>query len=115
MKQSEIKDLPNLDDYSYANIFSVYQDGDLYFYNLLNSVNFPVDINPNYYNEYELPHGMSWTLISYRMYKTIKLWWLICAVNQITNPLEMPPAGTKIKILTVSAVNQVLRKLNIST
>ncbi len=113
MNQNQIFELPNLSDYDYENIFSVYTDEDgFFFYNLLNSVNFPEDISPLLYNLYTVKAGEVWPTISYRVYNTIKLWWLICAANRIFNPLVMPDPGTKIKVLTAPAVNQVLKRIN---
>lgn len=115
MKQDDIKDLPNLGDYNYENIFSIYTDENgMYYYNLLNAINFPTELSPNLYFEGILEHGAVWTNMAYKIYGTIKLWWIICAVNQINNPLVMPPAGTKLKFLTPTAVGEVLKKLNIN-
>ncbi|MEO6584422.1 MAG: hypothetical protein ABIO05_08865 [Ferruginibacter sp.] len=114
MKQDNIPDLSNLDDYSYENIFSVYERDGMYFYNLLNTITFPTEINPLLYSNYIVNGNLSWQLLSYKLYGTIKLWWVICAVNQIQNPLIIPPAGTTLKILTANAVAEVLKKLNIT-
>jgi hypothetical protein len=114
MKQGQIFELPNLSDLDYENIFSVYKDGDQYFYNLLATTIFPKDLDSSLYTLYEVTGVDIWPLISYKMYGSVKLWWLICSVNQIDNPVIMPPAGTKIKILTQSAVTSVLRTINIS-
>ncbi len=113
MKQGQIADLPILTDYDYENIFSVYKEDDKYFYNLLATTSFPDDLDPSFYTLYEVTGSDIWPLISYRQYGTIKLWWLICSVNNIINPLIMPPAGTKLKMLNSDAVNEVLKTINL--
>jgi hypothetical protein len=37
-------------------------------------------------------------LISYKSYKTVKYWWLICLVNNISNPLTDIEEGMILKI-----------------
>lgn len=114
VKQNQVFNLPTLDDQVLENIFSVYLEGDKYYYNLLSTVTFPEDIDPTFFDFYTIKQGDLWITISNTVYNTIKLWWLICAANQIQNPLEMPKSGTKIKILNSLAVNDVLQQMNIS-
>ena len=63
------------------------------------------------YNEYTVLNGDHWTLISYKFYDTIDLWWLICKFNEINNPYEIPVAGTMIKIPTNEFVQAVIGQL----
>lgn len=114
VKQNQVSALPNLDDQVLENLFNVYLDGSQYFYNLLASVTFPTDLDPSLFDFYTIKQGDLWITISNKVYNTIKLWWLICAVNQIENPLVMPKPGTKIKVLTNSTVNTVLQQINVS-
>ena len=114
IKQNQVFDLPTLDDQVLENIFSVYLEKGQYFYNLLSTATFPTNIDPSFFDYYTVKHGELWITISNTVYNTIKLWWLICAVNQIQNPLEMPKPGTKIKVLNRLAVNEVLQQMNIS-
>jgi hypothetical protein len=39
-----------------------------------------------------------WDLISYKHYRTVEYWWLICHANEIRDPFEILPAGTIIRI-----------------
>ena len=113
-RQNEIKDLPKLSVYRYENFFNIYTDdkSDMRFYNMLRNINvFPAD-NTVLEDEYLIQYDDSWTYISYKAYNTIELWWLVCAYNQIQNPIKMPQAGTKIKILKSEYVNLVLTELN---
>lgn len=100
----KITDIPNtLADVTaenYENVFNVYTDNnDFYYYNLLKKVDFPTDIDPNAYDYYEAGPDDFYPLISYKFYNTIKLWWVICAANQINDPTSAPEAGTILKII----------------
>jgi hypothetical protein len=114
LKQNQISDLPNLTDYDLENIFSVYLEKGVYFYNLLNTMNFPTPSNlrPDLYGTYTVKQHDIWPRISYKLYGSVSIWWLLCILNQIQNPLIMPEPGTEIFVFTSSAVNQVLQAMN---
>lgn len=113
-KQNDISELPQLDSFRYENLFNVYQnDNDQYFYNILSKVNFPTNLDSSYFDVYTIPNNnMPYTLISYKLYGTMLLWWLICSVNNITNPVFFPQAGTKIKVLKPELVSAVIQLIN---
>ena len=54
---------------------------------------------------------MPYTLISYKLYNTIQLWWLICAVNGIVNPVVFPLANTELMVLKPQYVRGVLQAI----
>jgi hypothetical protein len=112
--QNDINTLPSLESFRYENVFNVYQnDNTDYFYNILAKTNFPDNIESSYYKTYTIPaNNMPYTLISYNLYGTILLWWLICSVNKIQNPVFTLPAGTQIKYLTPTYVRLILAQLN---
>jgi len=112
-KQNDLTELDTLDTFRYENLFNIYQnDQGRYFYNLFAKVNFPEDIDNGYYTTFTVtgPH-MPYTLISYKVYNSISLWWLICSVNRITNPVAFPAANTVLKILKLQYVREVLSAL----
>jgi hypothetical protein len=112
-KQSDITDISySLSPQQYENIFNVYEDSDIgYFYNLLRTINFPQDLDPNTYNTYIIEPLDTWPLISWKLYNSIFLWWSICSLNNIQNPLEMPDPGTEIKILKPLYLQSVLNNI----
>lgn len=113
MKQNEISELPFLDNSRYENLFNVYFGGERYSYNLYNRIWFPEDMDPIYFSNYTVESSeMPWTAISQKLYGTIKLWWLICTVNKIINPVLFPESGTVLKVLKKEYVNDVLRTFN---
>jgi len=98
---------------SYENIFRIYtskyfSDKEFYFYNILNSVYIPKDVPPAYYYTITINRLLPWTAISYNEYRTMNLWWLICAVNQISNPVRYPVPGTQLKIIRPEFVRTIL-------
>jgi hypothetical protein len=113
MKQSEFTDLPDLSIYRYENFFNIYEDSDkTKFYNLLRSINvFPAE-NSFVEDEYYVQPNDTWINISYKYYNTIHLWWLVCEYNRITNPLDMPKLGTKLKLLKSEYVWTIISELN---
>ena len=114
MRQNDINDfdVKKLASQNLENIFNVYQNEDeTYYYNLLKTANFPDDIDPFLYSEYETNPGDTWPLIAWQFYKDVRLWWVICAVNNIQNPVAQPEASTLIKILDSSVVRDVLTKI----
>jgi len=112
MYQNNIKELKRLASDNYENIFSVYQDDTgRYFYNLLQTVNIPTDLPKGYYDSYTVKYFDTWPLISYKVYETPNLWWIIVAANNILNPVIQPDQGTIIKILKTAAVRTILSEI----
>lgn len=110
MKRNDITDIQEKIFFqNYENLFNVYgtTDGD-YFYNILRKVNIPTEIDNQYYDEYVVRPGDTWTGLAYTFYDDVKLWWIICLANNIQNPLEFPIAGTLLRILTPDLTQSIL-------
>ena len=114
MKQNNITNLPKLESNRLENIFSIQQtENGEYYYNMLYTVNFSNEnLAPYTYDVYTTNQGDTYTLISYKMYNTINLWWLVCSLNNINNPTSLPAPGTSLKILKPSYVNTVLTAMS---
>lgn len=117
MKQFEIPELDKLSALSLANIFNVNDEPKLgstfKTYSINRTVNFTdLDNSTTTSNALFIPYKViandNWTIISYKFYQTIELWWLIAKVNNIADPTVDPIVGTTIKILTSDVVNQIL-------
>jgi hypothetical protein len=116
MKQNKIKDLPKLVIENLENIFEIYTDkDDFYYYNLLQTINVPLDLPPGYYNNYTIMYNDTWPYISYKNYKTPNLWWIILAANNINNPTQIPDQGTTIKIIKPTFVKTMLLEIQQQT
>lgn len=97
---------------NYENIFNVYTDeNDFYYYNLLKKVDFPIDLDSDVYDYYQVSTIDTYPSISYKFYKSVTLWWLICAANHIDDPMALPAAGTILKIIKPFYVQTILTKL----
>lgn len=98
---------------NYENIFNVYVDKDteMYYFNLLRTVNFPEDLDPRVYYTYVVGPTDTWPTISWKHYKNVKLWWIICSANQIQNPTDHPKSGTVLKIITPQYIRSIIHNL----
>jgi hypothetical protein len=113
MKQNEFTDLTKLSLYRYENFFNIYTDENSFkFYNLLRNINIVPANNSVVEDIYYTTYNDTWHLISFKYYNTMDLWWLICAYNQIQNPVKMPSAGTELRILKANYVSSIVSELN---
>ena len=111
--QNYIQDLPGLELYRYENIFKVYQTGDknFYFYNIIKNINVPNDINNEIFTLITLQENTPLPTLSYQLYGTTYLWWLICVLNNIQNPFDPNNSGKKLKVLKRQYLKTVLNSI----
>ena len=110
--QNDVPDLPNLSKYMMENIFSVNKDDDgKYYYNLSRTILAPDNLSNEKCYKYRIPSPTPLTNLSYKIYGRMELWWLICIINKIDNPVELLSAGTVLKILQPEYVEEILIKL----
>lgn len=111
--QGDINTLPSLGTYKYENIFKLHQDpSGQYYYNPLNAVYLPYNMDVSFYYHITLLRPLAWTVISYNEYGTIDLWWLICLTNNIFNPLIYPPNGSNLKIIKPEYLQLIINSIN---
>jgi hypothetical protein len=104
--------LSKLSEYKFENIFKVYRNTEGYFfYNIIKKISIPDDINVDMYDALRLNRKLPYTAISYVNYNTIDLWWLICLVNKIRNPLELLEPGTLLKIIKPVHIPQIIDEI----
>lgn len=108
--QNNIENLSKLENSQLENIFTIYQDSKTYyFYNLLNNISFPDELDNDLYYWTNVNFDMPLTTISYKYYGDIKLWWLILIVNKIQNPFLK---GVKtVKIIKPKHVQNILNMI----
>jgi hypothetical protein len=112
MKITDIKEkAEDITSENYENIFNIYTDeNEFYYYNLLKKVDFPEDLDSEVYDYYETKSIDTYPNIAFNFYKSVKLWWIICAANQIDDPTKQPTAGTLLKIIKPYYIKNILTK-----
>jgi hypothetical protein len=100
----------------YENIFNMYEftneNNDSYvFYNILSKVQLPQDLDESVFEYYKIDSEMPLTTISYRIYQSQHLWWLIMVVNNFKNPVKLLERGSIIKVIKVNYLDTVLESL----
>lgn len=116
MKHNDIKDIPKIPNINMENIFNVYVDDDMldnkYYYSIIKTVSIPDDLDESNYELYEAMEGDTWTNLSYKFYGQVEGWWIICKANNISNPVDFPKGGDKLKILNRNVARQILTVIN---
>jgi len=112
--QNNIEELPKLSPGRYENIFKLYKtDYNQYYYNILNTIQLPDDINPAIFYNITVSEKMPWTMISFNEYQTMDLWWLICLTNKIDNPLKLADIGKNLKIIRQEFLKFILDEIKL--
>ena len=112
--QNDVEALDNLAFGLYENIFNVnlidVNGADVYFYNILNKVVFPDDISDEFINTITLQSDKPWTTLSYELYGTINLWWIVYLLNK-PDYIFKAQASTEYKYIKAGAVSSVLQQI----
>jgi len=111
MYQNEQADLPSISSTRFENIFHVNQTetNGYYFYNILKTIRVDTDnIDNKYIYLHRVNRSAPYTSLSYQLYGNIDLWWLICVINNIDNPIEFIEPGTLLKIIKKQYVSVVI-------
>lgn len=113
-KASSIRGLENLSSELYENIFRVNQiknnDKNFYFYNTLNKVIFPDNLRGDIYNDLIVQVDTPWTTLSFNIYGTIDLWWVVYLINK-PKYIFLAKSGSKIRYITPGAIRSVLNSI----
>ena len=106
--QNEIAELPTIEDVRYENIFKVAKTDKFFFYNIIKKISIPDELQSDIYYELRINSIKPWTTLSQDVYGTQELWWLICLVNNVYNPINNPELGAVYKIIKPDYVNPIL-------
>ncbi len=113
LKRNEVDDLGKIDLSFYETLFRVYKVDKHYVYNILRKVALPSGVLDDRFFEYiNVQTSSPWTLVSNKAYGTIKLWWLICIVNGVWNPVYNAQPGVPIRVLKSEYVRDILNTIN---
>lgn len=113
--QKNIPNLPALDTTRYENIFKVHtvENGSrdsYYFYNILNRVTIPDSIDQTLLGTISLNKKLPWTTLSYQLYGTISLWWLIFLLNKPKN-IFYAESGSQYKYFLPVYVDSIISNI----
>lgn len=65
----------------------------------------------SFFESYEVSNGEYWDNVSYNLYRTPYLWWVIALLNNITNPFEELEDGQELNVLRDDYVYQLISDL----
>jgi hypothetical protein len=111
MKRIDIPEISR-SAFSYENFFNVYETNQGFrFYNLLKNISIFSSNDSEIEDEYITDYLDTWYSISYRVYGTLNLWWLVCLYNNINNPFERIKSKTFLRILKPELVGIVISEI----
>lgn len=115
--QNNIPSLSSLDISSYERIFKVFEAKDtnknFYFYNILKKIELPTNIDDEYLAFYNVKSNLPMTILSYKIYGDMKLWWLIYLLNkqELGNNIFVVQGGTQIQYIKPEIIPTVLQQI----
>lgn len=118
--QDDISDVDNLSIERYERLFKVYtstkNDKDFYFYNILNKIDIPDNIDSTLVDFYITNSKESLTFISHKIYNNITSWWIIYLLNKklIGNKWFVTP-GTQLKYILPDRLDLVFLDITDAT
>ena len=93
----------------FDNFFHIYQNPDSYFQYNINSTVY-IDVPSSRLKTYVCQHDMHWPPISFNIYGTVRLAWVLMKVNNITPDIafNIVPASSEVKYLDRSDITTVI-------
>lgn len=101
--------------YSFLRLFNTLLDEDreTKFLNIFRSyiANENIFSDIAFFETYEVSNGEYWDNVSYNLYKTPFLWWVIALLNNISNPFEELEDGDQLNVLREDYIYQLTADL----
>ncbi len=110
-KHNDIDELSNLSDNRYENIFNMGTNNNYFFYNIIKTIKFPEELDSSIFDYKIINQKLPYTAVSYNVYGTQNLWWLILLSNNITNPVDVITPGTRLKIIKSKFVKDIVNTI----
>ncbi len=112
--RNNIADLESLSSELYENIFKVNlienKDKNFFFYNTLNKIIFPEDLSGDTYEDMIVQVDTPWTTLSFNIYGTINLWWVVYLINK-PKYIFLVKGGSTIRYIKPDAISSVLNSM----
>ena len=97
--------------FSFLRLFNTLLDSDreTKFLNIFRSyvINEDTLSDISFFETYEVSNGSQWDNVSYDLYQTPFLWWVIALLNNVTNPFEELNEGDQLTVLRDDYVYQL--------
>ena len=89
------------------------EDRETKFMNIFRSyiINDAVFTETDFYNTYEVSNGEFWDNISWNIYETPYLWWVLAILNNTVNPFEELEDGQILKVLRPDYIYTLVKDL----
>lgn len=104
-----------INNFSFMRLFNILLDEDreTKFMNIFRSyiLNDSVFTETALFNTYKVANGEFWDNISYNIYETPYLWWILAILNNTVNPFEELEDGKIIKVLRSDFVYTLVKDL----
>lgn len=102
-----------LSNISRLHLFNIVEEDKEKFLNIFKSYTMESSIEDDdtYFYTYTIDTEDWWDSISTRFYDTPFLYWIVCIVNNITNPFEEIEEGQIIKVLKEEYLYQILKEI----
>jgi hypothetical protein len=111
MKKTDLSEISN-SSFKFENFFNIYESSSGYrFFNLLKNISIFPSENSEIEDEYIADGVDTWYSISFKLYGTINLWWLVCLYNGTINPFNPIKSKTVLKVLKGEYVGIVLNEI----
>lgn len=65
----------------------------------------------SFFDTYEVSNGEYWDNVSYNLYQSPFLWWVIALLNDISNPFEELEDGQQLSVLKSNYIYQIIADL----
>ena len=116
--QNEIDDLKALGMRRYERIFKIFskEGKEFYFYNLLNKIEFPDNIDSSLLDTYIVQSREPLTTTSYNIYGNIQSWWLLFLLNKkVINSRFYVEGGDQLEYILPSKVDLIFQQITKTT
>ncbi len=112
--RNNIADLESISSELYENIFKVNliknKDKNFFFYNTLNKIIFPDNLSGDIYQDMMVRIDTPWTTLSFNIYGTINLWWVVYLINK-PKYIFLAKSGSTIRYIKPDAISSVLNSM----
>ena len=102
------------------NVFKVYTEKnngkEFYFYNILNKIEFPQNLNSDFFELHTVTGRLPLTTVSYHLYDTMHNWWILYLTNlNVLRNKFFVEGGTQLKFIKPEYLGFVFNQMTRST